>query len=85
MTQTTKISSSNVGKYDMDNGLVPNESLVVSRIDSKGQGDEAEKECIAYGPEEPTAAIVKDLDPPDGGYGWVVVAYLFCPETVINR
>ena len=71
----TPTSASTNTKYDIEDGGVPKEKLKISLVVSPGQNWEGEKRS-GDGPEEPTEVVVKDLDPPDGGYGWVVVAYI---------
>jgi len=35
-----------------------------------------EIEKLGGGSDDPSEAVVKDVGPPDGGYGWVVVGYV---------
>ena len=71
MTPTTASTDS---KCDIEDGVVHNEKLVISPVVSPWHNVEGEKSWRADGPEEPTDVVGKDSDPPDGGYGWVVVA-----------
>jgi len=63
-------TDSEVRKSDSEDGVVQNDLLILEPLPL---GD-AEK----LGAEEPPAKIIaaKDLGPPDGGYGWVVVMCL---------
>jgi hypothetical protein len=70
------------GSGEIDDGVVPNETLIVSpvisgvertKLEDRGDGPIAEKEAE------------KDLGPPDGGYGWVVVGYVPCLRADVVR
>jgi len=71
-------------KYDVncdaDDGVVANEPLVIDPIVPSDGGlevivEKGVKKIGEEGDEEPIEVVVKDTGPPDGGYGWVVVAY----------
>jgi hypothetical protein len=75
---STSISTSTEAKLDTDDGVVPNETLVIDPVPSLVQGGE-EKTWSGDPPAGPTEVVLKDPDPVDGGYGWVVVGYSpFC-------
>lgn len=65
------------GNCDGEDGVVANEVLVGEAVVPSGDGVEVivKSEKGGEGIEETGDVVVKDTGPPDGGYGWVVVAY----------
>ena len=67
------MSTNDSTKLDLGKELSLDENvltdLVVSGVPPEG------KQWKENSPDEPTATVATDLGPPDGGYGWVVVAY----------
>jgi len=51
------------------------DSLVASKDGVDAFMEKEVKESGEESVEEPIEVITKDTEPPDGGYGWVVVAY----------
>ena len=64
------------GNCDGEDGVVANEVVVGEAVVPSGDGVEVivKSEKGGEGIEE-NGDVVKDTGPPDGGYGWVVVAY----------
>lgn len=83
MTPTTASTNSDSSKYDIEDGVVLNETLVISPINSLENRRGDEKIWNRDGPDEPTEVIVRDPGPLDGGYGWVVVAYVLLLRIVL--
>ena len=80
MTPTTASTNGDNVKCEIEDGVVPNKTLVIA---SPTPGGDDEKSWSGDGPGEPSDVVVKDLGPPDGGYGWVVVAYLLVGRLVL--
>jgi hypothetical protein len=59
-------------KGEVDDGVVANETLIIDPVPSIAGIKGVEKI-----PEGPTDGSGKDTGPPDGGYGWVVVMYVY--------
>jgi hypothetical protein len=76
MTLTSASTINEIIKYDIDDIVVSNQTLVISSVTLPQEDREDEKSWSGTGPEEPMEVVIKDSDPPDGGYGWIVVAYL---------
>jgi hypothetical protein len=76
--ETTSTSTgSELMKGDVDDGVVANETLVIDPVPSIGI------KGVEKIPEGPTDGSAKDTGPPDGGYGWVVVMYVYPREELI--
>lgn len=73
MPDTTSSMTSDARSME-DDGVVPNETLIVSPMISAATAPE---KWPANGP-DPRGVVEKDAGPPDGGYGWVVVGYGSC-------
>jgi hypothetical protein len=71
-TESTSTGSEEM-KGDGDDGVVANETLVISPVPSIAARISGEK---GPGAECPIDSSGKDTGPPDGGYGWVVVMYI---------
>lgn len=67
------MSTNDSTKLDVDKEVGLDETLLTDLVVS-GLPPE-EKPWKGNSPDEPTATVAKDMGPPDGGYGWVVVAY----------
>jgi len=65
-----------------DDGVVANETMVVEPCPEERSGEIDKLE--GGGPDDPTDVVVKDVGPPDGGYGWVVVGYVSSMEMVVT-
>jgi hypothetical protein len=66
---------------ELDDGVVANETMVIEPCPEFVSGEMELK--LEAGPEDPTEVVEKDSGPPDGGYGWVVVAYAPCCGVVV--
>lgn len=77
MSETATDSVSSVRKME-DDEVVPNETLVIMPVPSLQAEKVVEKET--GGP----TGLAKDIGPPDGGYGWVVVMYFSLWDFVDN-
>jgi len=74
MSPTSESSVSETVTEEPDDGVVANETMVIEPCPQFAGSGELELKLEA-GPEHPTEDVEKDKGPPDGGYGWVVVAY----------
>ena len=72
MSPTPETTGSGVTD-DTDDGVVANETMVIEPCPEFVSGEMELK--LEAGPDDPTEVVEKDSGPPDGGYGWVVVAY----------
>jgi len=59
----------------MEDGVVANETMVLEPC-PEAETSSQEIEKLGGGSDDPSEAVVKDVGPPDGGYGWVVVGYV---------
>jgi hypothetical protein len=83
MTPTTASTDSASYKYDIDDSILSNEKMVTSLVTPTIPGIHDAKIWSGDGPAEPTEVVVRNSGPPDGGYGWVVVAYLILLRLVL--
>jgi hypothetical protein len=75
MTPTPESTISETVKGEFDDGVVANETMVIEPCPEFAGIDGCKIEKLEAGPDEPTEDVEKGTGPPDGGYGWVVVAY----------
>jgi hypothetical protein len=70
MTSSLSTASEGFKSEDTEDGVVANETLVISPVPSRQGGAVQEKEGVVV-------VVGKEpAGPPDGGYGWIVVMYL---------
>jgi hypothetical protein len=75
MSPTLDSTVSETVTEELDDGVVANETMVIDPCPEFAGSGEMELKLEA-GPDDPTEVVEKDSGPPDGGYGWVVVAYV---------
>lgn len=68
MASSLSTTSEGMKSEEPDDGVVANETLVISPVPSR-QGDTIQEKAGAV-------VVGKETGPPDGGYGWVVVVYV---------
>ena len=68
MASSLSTTSEGPKSDEMEDGVVANETLVISPVPSRQGGIVEEKTCAVD--------VRKETGPPDGGYGWVVVMYV---------
>lgn len=61
--------------------MVANETIVIEPCPREERNGGIEK--LEGGPDDSTEVVLKDVGPPDGGYGWVVVGYVFSVKLVL--